>query len=406
MKLSAPSEPAAPKFSEAQLSRVSGWMRDLAPSCPPAAVAAAAQHFLEELQWREPDKMERLLTGGVTAADFQSMLLRHLAVQLPGSAQASLREQLAGRRVQVLLGAENPSSPATPQAATVVLGKLKTYYQAYYRQLLEGHIDDDDLVPLLTEARRAGTAAAQPTQAKPQELTADDILAAFSTHNQKNLALQNLRAYKIEGTLTDMKGKEQHLLLFKLRPDRFRMHVVVGGATRYILANDGTKFWQVVPGAQAQVARKEALGTRRYLTEFINPLFSELDNYTYERLADGTLDSAKVYRLAVHRPDGSQYVACLDPDTFHEVCDEYGPSIRVRYSDFREVAGLTMAFREETTDTKGGKAVFVLEKFSANPGLIQEFFETAPGRDANYFIFEKLLASAPAADAATQASAH
>ena len=395
----AASEPPAPKFSDAQLSRVSGWMKGMAPSCPPAALASAAQHFLEELQWRQPDMLERLLTDSVSASDFESALLRHLAVQLTAAPQAALREQLALRRVEVLLAQEGKTPAPTPQAAAALLGKLKSNFEAYYRQLLEGHLDDDDLMPLLTEAGRIGTAAAQLAPAKPEELTATDILSEFSRHNQKDQALEQLRAYTIDGQITDAMGRVQRILVFKLRPDRFRLHVVIGDSTRYILAHDGTKFWQQIPGGKTEIVTRESVKSRAYLLEFMNPLFGEMDSYTFDRIEDGTWAGQKVYQITVHRSDGSHYVACIDPDTFHEVGEVYAGGIRVRYSDFREVAGVTVAFREETSDTTGHTDVFVLTRFTPNPGLVQEFFESIPGHDLNYFVFEKLASRAAGAKA-------
>jgi hypothetical protein len=395
LKLGALSEPAAPKFSDAQLARVSGWMRELAPSCPPAAFASAAQHFLEELQWRQPDSLERLLTDGVSAKDFSSMLLRHLAAQLTAAPQAALREELARLRVQVLLAQGDKTSASTSQAATALIEKLKGTSQVYYRRLLEGRIEDEDLIPLLADARQAGMAPAPLASAKPKELTAADILAEFSRRNQKDLALDHLRAYTIDGTLTEFGGNTERLLLFKLRPDRFRLHVLVGDSTRYILSADGSQFWQQVPsGKPPQVVSRESLGPRVYLSEFINPLFGELENYTFKRIEDGVVDGRKIYRISVLRADGSHYVAGIDAENFREVGEEYTGGIRVRYSDFREVAGLTMAFREETSDAKGHRDVFVLTRFTANPGLVQEFFETTP-HDLNYFAFERLAARAP-----------
>ncbi len=183
--------------------------------------------------------------------------------------------------------------------------------------------------------------------------------------------------------------------MFKLRPDRFRLHMLVGDSTRYILSADGTQFWQQVPGGNPQLVSRESLGPRIYLAEFANPLFGEQESYAFNRIEDGTLDGRKIYRITVLRADGSHYVACIDPDTFHEVGEEYGNDVHVHYSDFREVAGLTMAFREETTDAKGHKDVFVLTQFTANPGLVQEFFETT-AHDLNYFAFEQLAARASA----------
>jgi hypothetical protein len=135
----------------------------------------------------------------------------------------------------------------------------------------------------------------------------------------------------------------------------------------------------------------------------VNPLFGEMENYTFKRVEDGTLDGRKIYRIAVLRGDGSHYLAGIDAENFHEVGNEFPGGIRVRYSDFREVAGITVAFREETSDAKGHKDVFVLTRFTPNPGLVQDFFETVPGHDLNYFAFEQLSARALAASATAPA---
>jgi len=387
--------PAAPKFSAAQLAHVGDWLRAIAPAAPPAAVSAAAQHFLEDLQWQHPDEMDRLLTDASPEKDMTSALLGRLAAQLTAAPQAALREELARRRVEALLP---PGTPAASVAA--LIEKMKGASQVYYQRLLAGRIDDEDLIPLLKDAQQAGTAAARPASSRPAELTAADILSEFSKHNQNGLALSHLRAYTVEGTLKLPGGAEQQLLLFKLRPDRFRLHVLAGGATHYILGYDGARFWQEAPNHPPEVMARESLGPRAYLAEFINPLFGDLENYNFTRLADGALDGGKVYRLEVRRPDGSKYVACIDPATFHEVGGEYDNGVRVRYSDFRQVSGLTLAFCEETTDREGHKDVFQLTRFTANPGLIQDFFEEpVPGRDLSYLSFERLVASAHPAPA-------
>jgi hypothetical protein len=325
-------------------------------------------------------------------------------VQLAAAPQASLREELARQRVQMLLAHGDKVSAVTPQAAAGLIEKLKGTSQVYYRRLLEGRIEDEDLVPLLTDARQAGTAPVQLSSAKPKVLTAADIMAEFSRRNQKDLALDHLRAYTIDGTLTEFGGNVEQLLLFKLRPDRFRLHVLVGDSTRYILSADGTQFWQQVPGGKPQAVSRESLGPRIYLSEFVNPLFGELENYAFKRIEDGILDGRKIYRISVLRADGSHYVTCIDAGNFQEVGEEYPRGIRVRYSDFREVASLTVAFREETSDAKGHKDVFVLTRFTANPGLVQEFFETTP-HDLNYFAFEHLAARASVATSAPALSA-
>ena len=162
------------------------------------------------------------------------------------------------------------------------------------------------------------------------------------------------------------------------------------------MAGDGKRFWQQVPGQPPQIVTQEKMGTRRYLGEFFDPLFAG-EGVDYERLADGASGGQKYYRLAVRRSDGSSFVAQIDMETFRETGREDNDGGNTRYSDFRQVAGLTMAFREEATDKEGRKGVFELIRMTPNPGLIQDFFDPAAQGERTYFAVEQLLPRLPLA---------
>jgi hypothetical protein len=138
------------------------------------------------------------------------------------------------------------------------------------------------------------------------------------------------------------------------------------------------------------------MGTRRYLGEFFDPLFVE-EGVSYERLADGTSGGQKFYRLSVRRSDGSSYVAQIDMETFRETGREEADGGNTRYSDFRQVAGVTIAFREEATDKEGRKGVLELVRVMPNPGLIQDLFEPEAQGEQTYFAIEQLLPRLPLA---------
>jgi hypothetical protein len=164
------------------------------------------------------------------------------------------------------------------------------------------------------------------------------------------------------------------------------------------MAGEGRVFWQQVPGQEPQPVPAEKMGTRRYLGEFLDPLFAG-EGFTYERLADGASEGRKFYRIAVRRPDGSGYVARIDMDSFQQIGREDGDGAYTRYSDFRKVAGMTIAFREEATDREGRKGVLELVRMAPNPGLIGDLFEPTAQGGQSYFVFERLLAGPPSAGA-------
>jgi hypothetical protein len=387
------------KTNEIRLARVTGWIRERAPSCPPDLTVAIAQQFLAELQESHPEQLDRLPAADFPVRDIEPALLRQMAAQLKGSQWADLREVLARRRIAAVLESEGAAAATATADAGGLIAKIKDVSQVQYRRLIEGRMEEDDLVRMLKKARSGDTVSreTQPEQAKT--LTAAMIVSEFSRHNQVGAALQRLRAYTIEARLKTASGKEQHLLLFKMRPDRFRLAVLVEGTTQFIVAGDGQHFWQQAPGQPPQIVPAEKIGERRYMGEFIDPLFAE-EGFSYERLADGALGGQKFYRIAVRRADASGYVAQIAPETYREIGREDSDGLKTAYSDFRQVAGITFAFREEAVDREGRKGVLELTRVTPNPGLIQDFFEPDAQGGQSYFAVEQLLPRPPSAVAA------
>jgi hypothetical protein len=173
-----------------------------------------------------------------------------------------------------------------------------------------------------------------------------------------------------------------------MRPDRFRMVLRQGGFTRYIMAAEGDRFWQQLPGQTPQIASARNVGERRYLQEFSDPLFVR-EGFAFERLPDGEEEGQAFYRIAVRRPDGSRYVARIDLKDYHQIGRENPDKSVARYSDFRDVAGVTLAFREDVTDAAGKKAQLVISRITPNPGLIASFFLPRPLQVPDLFAAEK-----------------
>ena len=389
----AESETGAAKFSEAQLAYVQSWIRQKAPECPAAQSAAVAEQFLEELQQARPGQIERLLSPDFPSAAFESMLLRQVALKLTGAAQTAQREELARRRVSATLTAWGREAQVALTEAAPLIAKIRDSSSSQYRRLVEGKMDEDDLELVLKRTSQTGAAPKETAPAKPKVLTATDIVAEFFRHNQVGSAVQRLQAYTVEGKLKTATGEEQDLLLFKMRPDRFRLVVRTGGTTRYILAGDGTHFWQQVPGQPTRLLNLEDLGQRIYLAEFADPLFVG-EGYSFERLTDEVTNGTKIYRIAVERPDGSKYIVWIDQEKFTEIGRENEDHSVAHYSNFRDIGGVTYAFREEVVDAGGKKGVFEVGRITPNPGLIQEFFELPMQKNEGYFEIERLLSQA------------
>jgi hypothetical protein len=389
-------KPAPSKFSDSQLAYVQSWIRQKAPECPVEAAGVVANKFLEELEQRSPEKLAQLLSPGFPSDVFESTLLRHVGAKLGGASQVALRDEVARRRVLALLAQEGPDSTAIPATAAGLIEKIRDASPVQHRRLVEGRLEDDELQLLLKKTRQTGVAQKEPAPAKPKVLTAADIVSEFSRRNQVGSSVQRLHAYAVEGRLTTAAGEQQELFLFKMRPDRFRLVIRSDGATRYIMAGDGGRFWQHVPGKAPQLVPAQAMGQRRYFTEFVDPLLAG-EGYLYDRREDGGPDGKKFHRIAVRRPDGSGYVSCIDAESFREIAREMEDRSVARYSDFRDVGGVIYAFREEVTDADGRKGTLVLTRVTPNPGLIQAFFEPPTRPELGYFELEQTLAAAPKA---------
>ena len=385
---------AAANSPDARLARVSAWITERAPACPPDAVVAAAQQFLEELQGRHPEQLDRLLGADFPVREVEPALLRQIAAQLPGPKWTELREQLARRRVEATLAAGGES----PASADALVAKIRETADFQYRRLLDGRIEDDDLAVLLRKVRQGDVAARPAVPERPKALSVAEILSEFARHNQVGSAVDRLHAYAIEGRLRTASGTEQQLLLFKMRPDRFRLVVRVDGITRLIVAGANGHYWQQAPGRGTESLSADAMGVRRYMGEYLDPLFGA-EGYTFEKLADGAAGNEHFLRIAVRRPDGSGYVARVDPATFRETGREEPDGTVERYADYRDVGGVTFAFREEQVDATGRRGVLELTRVTPNPGLVDAFFAAPAPDDQSYFAFERLLAAGSRAPA-------
>ena len=384
------------EFSAAQIAFVQSWIRQKAPECPAEISPAVAQQFLEELQLHHPGKLDQLTSPNFPSGEFEPALLRDVATKMTGNNYQPAREEIARRRITAVLTAGRHDAPTSVVDAAALLKKIRDESPTQYRRLVDGKMDDDDLHIELKKASQVGVAKKEMEPANPKMMTASEIVAEFSRRNQVGSALEHLQAYIVEGRIKTASGEEQQILLFRMRPDRFRLVVRVGGVTRYILAGRGGRFWQQLPGKAPQVVAIEALGQQRYLSEFFDPLFAG-DSFSFEKLDDGAADGKKYYRIRVSRADHSTYVARIDRESFWEVGRENEDHSTARYSDFREIGGVIYSFHEELTDKAGTRDGFELTGISPNPGLIGDIFELPSRSDFGYFALENCLAPAPVA---------
>ena len=385
-----PNGPAG--FTEAQTAVARALVKQEAPDCPPDVVDAVSGQFLDDLQTNHPSAFDQLLAPDFPAKQFESSLLRDIGSHLSGPQWDALKEQLATRRIQAIIAlGEGPSGVAVSEAPAITARIKAAPDPLYFQRLVNAKIEDDDLEVLIKKNLSEGDQPQKPEVIQAKVLTAEDIVAEFRRRNQEGDAVASLRAFVIDGTLETGDSGPVELILFKLRPDYFRMVVIKDGITQSIVAGHGRLYWRQKAGTAPETVKPEAAADLQRLGEFLDPLFAE-EGYTFERLPDSSDGPMHLYRVAVRRIDGSRYVARIDPSSFHEVGRETGTGAETTRSDFRQVAGITLAFREDSTDARGVKSVFRITRFTPNPGLVGVLFDPPPPEDQGYFDIERLLA--------------
>ena len=102
----------------------------------------------------------------------RAALLRQLGALLVGASWTPLREELARRRVEALLGQEGSAAAAATADASSLMARIKGTSQVQYRRLVEGRMDEDDLARLLKKTRGGDTARSATTPEQTKGLTA------------------------------------------------------------------------------------------------------------------------------------------------------------------------------------------------------------------------------------------
>ncbi len=365
------------------------WLTENAPDYPPAIAPEAAARFVELVGERQPAEVIHLGSPALPVTRFESLLWQTAAARLSGPAYAAQREALASRRVRALLREAQGGEAAN--RADPVIARLKAESSASYRRLVDGKMEDEDLLRFASAPdERARRAEAKPVSTAPKILSAAEIVSEFARRNQAGAATAKWRAYEVEATMQTPGGGEQVLQLFKLRPNRFRVHLRATGKDAQVVAFDGTRYWRQA-GPRVDTVSAEALGSLRYLAEFLDPLF-DTDGHAFERREDTVYDGRPCFRLRVQRADGSYYDTLIDTENYHQLAREDSNGGRTRYADFRTVAGVTIAHREELTTRDGTVVTLSTSRLVPNPGLIAAFFETPAAQQLDLNPLEQVLA--------------
>ena len=372
------------------IDQLTTWINTQIPQVPAERDREIAKAFLTRVADRRPDLAEALRAGRTDINPFASELLRESAATLSAPEYAALREQLARRRVGIIL--KTNQEDASDAAANSAIERLNTVSSVYKRKLVEGKVDDDDLWLLLKRIRGHDTEK-QAKAAVPHELTAAEIVDEYARRNQTGAAAQKLQAYSMQATLRTATGTTQKLTIFRMRPDLLRLVVSASDSTELVLIENGGQYWQEAKGQPTIAIPTKDIGSRKYLAEFLNPLFAQ-ENYTFQRIEDEKIGDQKIYRLKVTRHDGSEYISCINAESFREVAHEKDNGLKIELNDFRDLGGVTVAYHETITSELGQQSQLQVERATANPGLIADLFQPNRAKTQEYYSLEAAFAAA------------
>lgn len=389
---------ATPVFSltpDSGQATVLTWLRELVPDCPPEIAVDIAARFIDDLQRYHPADAERLTGTNFPTREYQSRLLQIAGTRLSGASEATQREAVALRRVQAML--EQDGRPAAVGDGQAIVNGIKSNSAKTYARLVEGKMDDDELRRLArTDRTKDATdkvsASAPP---KPKVLSAGEILSEFARRNQNGAAAARLRGYAVESTMRVGDGPARTMLLYKLRPDFFRLQVPADAAQAgFIVGFDGARYWRQTEGTAA-ILTAEGARSLVHQREFLDLLFEPGDSRS-ERIEDTVVDGRPCFQIVVKRRDGSGFIAQVDQENYRVLQRYDADGRRIQYSDFREFAGLTLAHREVITQPDGRVTTMEIARIAANPGLVRTFFSPPMSGQPDLFSLEKAVAQATA----------
>jgi hypothetical protein len=225
--------------------------------------------------------------------------------------------------------------------------------------------------------------------ASADELARERIAGALAAHGGRD-ALAKVHAYRAEGELhSEMRGITVHTVRVFSRPDRLKVLIDYPGHPEARLV-DGRRGWRnegpgplepsegpMLDAMILQAARADVpwiLAERESVAKAIEPL---------------TQDGVPLDGIEIPLEGGLVFRAYLHPVTHRVVMSQgvlerggMSTHFETMYSDFREVAGVLLGFREENWASGTHTGTTTLRRFVLDPPLKTDEFRPPASKDA------------------------
>jgi hypothetical protein len=348
------------------------------PDASPETIDRGARDFLDHLSQTSPLAAEQFANGKMDEDDLGSRVDVFLSdhPELSGRPAAAATDT-PRTRVAGLLKSE-PGIAQTDEERLVLadqfIDNLGELSGTAHDNLLAGRMSDDELqsrVAVFAADRRAQQAQ---IAVDPSTAAVPAIVDSFEKANFGRVT-DRVEAICYKGVIEE-KGVKRELVMFKKRPNKLRIHVVEDGLVIGVIAFDGTTAWRQVPGRGATAIPEAAARLVADSAHFDDPLIG----YS-ERGADVRLESKPgdaPLRLRIRETDGITRIATIDPATFNELSlrtlHSDGRWDEVRFSDFRKVGSLNVAYTQEQWVNGALRSTTRITDVRLDPGLLDRFF--------------------------------
>jgi hypothetical protein len=398
--------PAAERLAQQELALM---LKKKLSGQPEAVIERAAGEFVQHLHETSPIIAENLLAGRLGEDDLSSRLDVFIGDHPELSGRPALVSSVGPRQlvVELLAGAPDLAhTDAERQAlADRFIERLGTLSGTARNDLLAGRLARDELQSRVSVFISDLRAEASRSATDPAIAAAIPIVDAYIKANFGS-ATDRIESMCMRGT-TEEATKVRDFVLFRMRPNLLRIHVVQDGLVVGVMGFDGSSAWLQSPGKPPVPAAGRQAEVIARTSRFDDPLvvFRERGSEVRieERPAVGPI------KIHIKEPDGGEMVSSIDPVTYTQVSLRTrlsdGKWLEARFGDYRKVGATNIAYLVQEFEDGALRSTTRYTEVTADVGLIDHFFAHPRFMAFDYMDFMGGLAVLDARDKKAAANA-
>lgn len=348
------------------------------PSAQRSDAERAVREFIDYIRITSPIAAEKLATGQMEDEELESrfgVFLKDrpaLSGKFDGEAGVSPRTKVA----ELLKRDSAVASNDTERLALAerFLTRLTERSAMAGDSLRSGKMPAEELQSRVAVFISDLKAEAVAAKLDPSAVALEAVIDSFVRANFGRDG-ERVGAISYRGSLEE-NGAKREFVIFRKRPEKFRMHFVKDGLVVSVLGYDGGNAWRQAPGKAAQRIPAGEIATLHKVARFDPPLVDYRERGAQVK-RDGKAESGPI-TLRIHEADGSELVSTIDPKTLSEVSTRMqrpgGGVEETRYKDHRKAGVLTVAHVQEQWVDGVLRSTTRIDQVRSEPGLLDSFF--------------------------------